>query len=119
MYGEPRILDEYDLGEIWHYAPEEVKLLSTTPELIHSYAVSTEGYAQLDCAGVYQTDLHTYYSFSGWCDTTGWDCQSGVNWYGPFKSVMSAVNALTQEERRYLGFEHNPVPEDIYRDYGA
>lgn len=117
MYGEPTTLDVYDLGQIWKEAPEEVGEVCETDKLIHSYAISPEGYGSLDCAGIYQIDLNTYYSFSAWADTTGWGCQDGVEWYGPFSSVVAAASILSQEERRYLGFEHSPVPEDIYRDY--
>ena len=65
--------------------------------------------------GVY--GCHCYYSFSAWTDYTGWGCQDGVNWYGPFDSVMGAMSALTQDERRWLGFEHGPEEhKELFRD---
>ena len=56
-----------------------------------------------------------YYAFSAWTDYTGWGCQDGVDWYGPFPSIMGAANSLAQWERRVLGFEHTPEHKDIFR----
>jgi len=113
---EPYEMDEYDYDQIWAKAPERISGLRDKATLVSSYAISPEGYGSLDCAGIYQFDINTYYAYSGWADTTGWGCQDGVEWFGPFESVMGASDALSLEERRFLGFDHSPVPKDIFRD---
>lgn len=109
-------IDAYDLAQIWSEGPEAVGFACETDKLIYDYSDSPEGYGSLDCAGIYQLDLDTYYSFSAWADTTGWGCRDGVDWFGPFSSVRAAADALSQEERRRLGFEHGPEHKDLFRE---
>ena len=68
------------------------------------------------CGIVKNTLTGSYYSFSAWHDYTGWDCRSGVEWFGPHDSVIGAAGQLTQESRRNLGFDHTPEHKDLYRD---
>lgn len=68
------------------------------------------------CGIVKNSLTGSYYSFSAWHDYTGWDCRSGVEWFGPHDSIMGAANQLSQAERRHLGFDHTPDHGDIYRD---
>lgn len=112
-------IDDYDWNEIFARSDNN----SVTPparqysEIVYSY--KSDG-CEPNFAGVVKNTLTgSYYSFSAWTDYTGWGCRDGVEWFGPFESVMGAVSQLTQEDRRNLGFEHSPVPEDIYRDYKA
>lgn len=107
-------IDDYD----WQHIYEESPLSREYSEVVHEWTddVYREG---AFCGVVRHKWTGTYYSFSAWHNRTGWDCRSGVEWFGPHASVMGAVGQLTQSDRRNLGFEHSPVPEDIYRDYEA
>lgn len=110
------VLDDWDMNYIFEEAP--VLVTKEEANVLYEYAISPEGYSSVECALVVEQESK-YWSVDAWADTTGWDCRSGVNWYGPYDSVMGAVNQLSQEHRRALGFEHSPIPEDVYRDYEA
>lgn len=114
--GDAYELGEYDWDQIWAQSGRAQRVGA---EVLHVYAISPEGYGSLECAGIVKTLDGYYYAFDAWADTTGWGCQDGVQWYGPMASVKGASDRLSQEHRRALGFEHSPVPEDIYRDYEA
>ena len=104
-------IDNYD----WRYIFEDSDVSQEYADILYEWT-DDEG----EFCGVIRNSLTgSYYSFSAWHDYTGWDCRSGVEWFGPHESVMGAVNQLGQAERRRLGFEHSPIPEDIYRDYEA
>ena len=115
-YSEPYELGEYDWDEIWAQSGRAQRVGS---EVLHQWAVPPEGYGSLECAGIVKTADGYYYAFDAWADTTGWGCRDGVQWYGPMASVVGAAGHLSQEHRRFLGFENSPVPEDIYRDHEA
>lgn len=107
------MITDYDWSEIFSGfdVPEDCR------DIVYEW---TDGDAEASFCGVIRDSRdHTYYAFSAWHDYTGWDCRSGIEWFGPYDSVLGAVSQLTQENRRNLGFEHSPVPEDIYRDYEA
>jgi hypothetical protein len=106
-------IDAYD----WTHIFEDADFSKEAADILYEWTNDDrEGYF---CGVVRNSHTNTYYSFSAWHDYTGWDCQSGVEWFGPYDSVMGAVSQLAQEDRRNLGFEHSPIPEDIYRDYEA
>ena len=39
-----------------------------------------------------------YALLSGWCDYTGWDCQSGLKTLGVYNTALQAANAAPKEE---------------------
>jgi hypothetical protein len=104
-----------DWDEIWDYSRYDVP---TRPGhvVLHEWSESNEGETELDCAAVILDTFGQYYSVEAWTDYTDWGCHYGIEWNGPFASVLAAVNALSQEHRRRLGFEHAPNHGDIYRD---
>lgn len=77
----------------------------------------TDGSEEASFCGIVKNTLTgSYYSFSAWHDYTGWDCRSGVDWFGPHDSIVGATSQLTQVDRRHLGFDHTPEHKGLYRD---
>ena len=35
-----------------------------------------------------------FWYFTGWCDYTGWDCQSDLKYFGPFKEIVDALKEV-------------------------
>jgi hypothetical protein len=68
------------------------------------------------CGVIRDSRFNTFYSFSAWHDYTGWDCRSGVSWFGPYATVKEVVSYLTQENRRALGLEDSVTFEGLFRD---
>ena len=104
-------IDDYD----WRHIFEDSDVSQEHADILFEW---TDDEGEF-CGAIRDSRNGTYYSFSAWHDYTGWDCRSGVEFFGPYPSVMRAINQLSQESRRRLGFEHSPIPEDIYRDYEA
>lgn len=110
-------IGEYDLRQIF----EEAILAQEYSEIVHDWAEDDSdgngGYGEGEFCGIVRnTVTGSYYSFSAWHDYTGWDCQGGVEWFGPHESVVGAANKLSQVDRRRLGFDHTPEHKGLYRD---
>jgi hypothetical protein len=65
----------------------------------------------------------TFGSAEGWCDYTGWDCQSGVEFKSGFDTVLEAIDSLDCQEsgrpfiRKCLeGQVLGSVPYAIYQE---
>jgi hypothetical protein len=66
------------------------------------HAESPEGYASTNVfALVRLTD--GWATLVAWCDTTGWDCQSGGDWRWAATREQAVANGLGNEERAALG----------------
>lgn len=56
-----------------------------------------------NAAGLFRMKDDSYVVYTGWCDTTGWDCQSGAR-FTFHKSREDAVRfGLGDEERSWFG----------------
>ena len=107
---------DYDWDQIWTYGD------ANTPPIRDEHSILFEWCnddPELSFAAVIQDIAGDYYSFEGWTDYTGWGCRDSVEWFGPHGTLLSAVNQLSLESRRHLGFDHSGIREDIYRDYEA
>ncbi len=68
----------------------------------HLWVESTEGYAQRDVVLLAElTD--GWATLTAWCDTTGWDCQSGGSWKWAATKEDAIRNGLDKEGRIRLG----------------
>ncbi len=103
-----------DWTEIWNYGHADTPPIRQDHSILFEW---TNGDDELAFAAIIQDIAGDYYSVEGWADYTGWGCQDKVDWFGPYNSVIKAAQQLSIESRRHLGFDHSPVPEDIYRDY--
>lgn len=107
-------IQNYDWDQIWDYGHRD------TPPIRQEHSILFEWCnddVELSFAAVIKDTVGDYYSVEGWTDYTGWGCRDSVEWFGPYNSVIKATQQLSIESRRHLGFDHSPVPEDIYRDY--
>lgn len=64
----------------------------------------TEGdYAETNLALMVELTDGTWATCMAWCDTTGWDCQSGVEWKWARTRADAVFSGLDREARRRLG----------------
>lgn len=103
-------IDEYDWTQLWE---DSAAPISDDYRVVREWSNEDR---ELNVVAVICTDTNLYYAVSGWHDYTGWDCQSGVTWFGPFDSAERAAVQLSQEDRRSLGFETAPDHKGLYRD---
>lgn len=99
----------YDWTNIFDYGGPEMQFTT----VVNAW---TDFDSEPNFAGVVYHHLG-FYSFEGWHDYTGWDCQSNVEWFGPFSSELFAVEELSSEARRNLGYEVSPIPEGYLYGY--
>ena len=50
-----------------------------------------------------------YFLLEGWCDYTGWDCQSGINEYGYFNTALKA--GLASPEK--CGYSNRAIRKNL------
>lgn len=67
------------------------------------WASSEEGYADTDVV-VLAEAVDGWLTLVAWCDTTGWDCQSGGRWHWAATREDAIRNGLDNEARARLGF---------------
>ena|ERR1041385_1529765 len=59
-----------------------------------------------NAAGVFRMNDGSYVVYSGWCDTSGWDCQSGAR-FTTHTTKQDAINlGLGDEERGWFGIDN-------------
>lgn len=51
---------------------------------------------ELDWWWILKLDTRKYLLLRGWCDYTGWDCRSGIDELGIFKSALLAAKAAPE-----------------------
>lgn len=99
-------LTEYDWKEIWAdptrlVTPDEVDVVVTEHR-----EPGRSGWAEMDLVVVLKLKDGSFASIHAGTDTTGWGCHGDyVRWYkGPtLEDIIH--NGLTNESRRWLGFE--------------
>lgn len=107
MYGVE--FDEYDWDQIWNVSEPERE----GSEVLHSWK---SDHCEPNFAGIVKTADGKVWSFSAWHDYTGWDCQSGLEWFGPYDNKVDAVKELGVEERRGLGFLPRIEYDNLWTD---
>ncbi|MFE5332512.1 hypothetical protein ACFRCG_39660 [Embleya sp. NPDC056575] len=88
-------LNEFSTDVVCSIAPDDVA------EVTHAWARQGD-YAELNLAALMRLTDGSWAAVAAWCDTSGWDCQSGVDWaVGTREHVIS--QGLDLESRRHLG----------------
>lgn len=64
---------------------------------------SSEGYSSTDVVLLAEA-ADGWLTLVAWCDTTGWDCQSGGRWHWAPTREDAIRNGLDNEARAHLGF---------------
>lgn len=76
------LFDEDKYGD-WHEAFSAAGALAKRPEIASvawSSSESPEGCGSCEIRGVFEMKTGGFGALNAWCDTTGWDCQSGGTW---------------------------------------
>lgn len=110
-------IDEYDWTEIFRRSDNgNIPPLQEDCSVLYSYKSEPQ---EPNFCGIVEVGpgiFPFYYAFSAWTDYTGWGCQDGVEWFGPYPTVNEALGHLTQADRRSLGLEDDATPKGLYRD---
>lgn len=95
------------------------QVADVTPERIArvvAFDCEEGDYAETDLALLVELIDGTFAACMAWCDTTGWDCQSGAAWkWAPTRELVIEYG-LDREARRRLGVA---LPVDVETSDGA
>lgn len=87
-------------------ALDSSKVEDITPERIarvDASHVEDGDYAETNIAALVELTDGNWATVVAWCDTTGWDCQSGVMWKWAPDRETAIAQGLDNESRRLLG----------------
>lgn len=88
----------HENDDIW-YALDNNATKMFQPEQIEDIVAEVPGQNdEFNWWWILKLGIDKYVLVSGWCDYTGWDCQSGVTEYGIFNSPMLAAEAAPDIE---------------------
>ena len=102
-------VDEYDWAEAFAIAKADPERVAS---VLRSWGESPEGYGSVDIAATFTLVDGRFGALTGWCDTTGWDCQAGADWYEADTEEELIRTRLTRREREVLGYPHPEVGSD-------
>jgi hypothetical protein len=98
-------LSSWDFGYIWSYAVSSPDFqLDDIAEIISIWSESPEGYASLNTCILVKLNDGSFGGIDAWCDTTGWDCQSGGVVISN-SSIESLARNMGDEWRNRLGYD--------------
>lgn len=105
--------DVYDLSESIGYVPEGF----VVARVVEAWGVSPEGYGSWTGGFLLESTDGRWGYLTGWCDTSGWGCQDGVDWY-PFQTrpTHAEMIAATKPEPWStvpLDDDWDPEPADL------
>ncbi|MFJ3170610.1 hypothetical protein ACIPJK_07470 [Streptomyces roseus] len=102
--------DAYTWSALWCYDESNA---APTPaaitEVTHLWSESYEGYADVNVALLARLESGAWAACVAWCDTSGWDCQSGVDWKVSADRDWVIRMGLDKEARARLGL---PLPDE-------
>lgn len=98
-------LDAYALAAVWEASSggNDIPDPGDVAEITHAWATSPEGWASVDISFLARLTDGRWAACTAWCDTTGWDCQAGVDWKVDASRDTVIRFGLDKEARAHLG----------------
>lgn len=105
----------YDLAESARSIPTDFLIV----RVVEAWGHSPEDYGSWNGGFLLEAPDGRYGYLTGWCDTSGWGCQDGTDWYSfdhrPTHDEMVAAQKLQAWEYRPDDTEWDPEPADLNR----
>jgi hypothetical protein len=96
------VVHEYDWSEAANLAGLD---LETVKSVVYWYGENDFGYADVTLVALLEMEDGGFGVLDAWCDTTGWDCQSGAR-FTAFETLDDAIKfGIGDQEREWFGIK--------------
>lgn len=96
----------YDFSETVNHVDSPIKM-EQVKEVLFAYGDSQEGYGQWAGGFIMRLNDGRIILITGWCDTSGWGCQDGINWV----ELGSGIDGWDAEIKRQNNIMWTNMPE--------